>query len=104
MVQQSTRTLHHLTGIVCGLWMDDGNKGDEPMLEVDLLKVLSVQPDPARNEVFIINYVADSKNKVKQRLTFSRIDRARDIWVEMFTLLITMIREEKESKSLKAKR
>ncbi|CAJ1414762.1 unnamed protein product [Effrenium voratum] len=71
------------------------NKGGDPALEVDLLKVLSVQPDPARAEVFIINYV--EKNKVKQRLTFSRIDRARDIWVEMLTLLITMIREDKEA-------
>ena len=46
-------------------------------------QVLSVQPDPARSEVFIINYL--EKNKVKQRLTFSRIDRSRDIWVEMLT-------------------
>lgn len=73
------------------------NKGGNPEVEVELLKVLSVQPDPARSEVFIINYL--EKNKVKQRLTFSRIDRARDIWVEMLTLLITMIREDKESKS-----
>eukprot|EP00434_Breviolum_minutum_P009635 symbB.v1.2.008484.t1/scaffold535.1/size190655/4 len=73
------------------------NKGGNPEVEVELLKVLSVQPDPARSEVFIINYL--EKNKVKQRMTFSRIDRARDIWVEMLTLLITMIREEKEAKS-----
>ncbi|CAK9100157.1 unnamed protein product [Durusdinium trenchii] len=77
-------------------------KGDNPEVEVELLKVLSVQPDPARKEVFIINYL--EKNKVKQRLTFSRIDRSRDIWVEMLTLLITMIREEKESKPSPSKR
>ena len=29
--------------------------------------------------------------QVKQRLTFSRLDRARDVWVEMMTLLITRL-------------
>eukprot|EP00438_Fugacium_kawagutii_P015371 Skav225131 [mRNA] locus=scaffold1056:55793:56623:+ [translate_table: standard] len=61
------------------------NKGGNPEVEVELLKVLSVQPDPARSEVFIINYLEKNTLKVKQRLTFSRIDRARDIWVEMLT-------------------
>eukprot|EP00439_Symbiodinium_sp_Y106_P049654 s172_g6.t1 len=70
------------------------NKGEEPQVEVELLKVLSVQADPARDEVFIINYVEkNEKNKVKQRLTFSRLDRARDVWVEMMTLLITRLGE-----------
>jgi len=74
-------------------------KGGLPKDKVDLLRILSVQSDPARQEVFIINYV--DANKAKKRLTFCRIDRARDVWVEMLTLLITMIREEKESKPRK---
>lgn len=72
-------------------------KGAAPTTEIDLLKILSVQPDPGRPEYFILNYVDASK--VKKRMTFRRVDRARDVWVEMFTILITILREEKESKS-----
>eukprot|EP00933_Yihiella_yeosuensis_P050014 TRINITY_DN47778_c0_g1_i1.p1 TRINITY_DN47778_c0_g1~~TRINITY_DN47778_c0_g1_i1.p1 ORF type:complete len:366 (-),score=83.11 TRINITY_DN47778_c0_g1_i1:184-1281(-) len=71
-------------------------KGDSPTSEIPLLKVLSVQPDPARSEVFILNYV--DANKVKKRDVFRRVDRGRDVWVEMLTILITMVREEKEAK------
>lgn len=72
-------------------------KGSQPKIEVDLLKILSVQPDPGRPEVFVLSYM--DKEKGKKMLTFRRIDRSRDIWVEMFNLLITMIREEKVKKT-----
>ena len=45
------------------------NKGGNPEVEVELLKVLSVQPDPARSEVFIINYL--EKNKAGKTRVFS---------------------------------
>merc|ERR1719215_772003 len=64
--------------------------------EVDLLKVASVQPDPARPEVFVLVYV--DADKIKKRLQFRRIDRARDVWVEMLQLLIKQVHEERATK------
>eukprot|EP00931_Biecheleriopsis_adriatica_P085354 TRINITY_DN5973_c0_g2_i1.p1 TRINITY_DN5973_c0_g2~~TRINITY_DN5973_c0_g2_i1.p1 ORF type:complete len:355 (-),score=86.39 TRINITY_DN5973_c0_g2_i1:109-1173(-) len=74
-------------------------KGGTPKLEVPLLKIRSVQPDPGRQEVFIINYF--DKDKVKQRLTFCRVNRARDVWVEILTLLIKEVHEEKDKEASK---
>lgn len=76
-------------------------KGAKPTTEVDLLKILSVQPDPGRPEVFIINFV--DKGKTQQRLHFRRIDQSRDYWVEVLTCLIKTVRDEKEAvKKVKA--
>lgn len=81
-----------------GVW-----KGQEPFErgckgspEIDLLKVTGVQPDPGRTEVFVLNYL--DGHKVKKRLTFRRLDRARDVWVEMFQLLLKMMHEQKDQK------
>ena len=52
-----------------------------------MLKVQSVQADPTRTNVFVVNYF--DEHRVGQRLTFRRIDRARDVWVEMLQLVIT---------------
>lgn len=81
---------------VLGLYKDQHSyeKGQPAKSEVDLLRVLSVQPDPGRSEFFIVTYL--DRDKAKQRLTFRRIDRARDVWVEMFMILIRLIREQKD--------
>lgn len=81
-----------------GVWKDKGDfdRGSKANPEIDLLKIISVQPDPGRAEVFVLNYVDDSK--MKKRLTFRRIDRARDVWVDMFQLIIKMVHEQKELK------
>jgi len=64
-----------------------------PEVQVDLMKVQAVQPDPGRDEVFIITYF--DKRKVKQRLTFAHVDRPRSSWVDLLTTAIKLIREEK---------
>lgn len=76
-------------------------KNAKPVTEVDVLKILSVQPDPGRPEVFIVNFV--DKGKSQQRLAFRRIDQSRDYWVEVLTCLIKTVRDEKDAvKKVKA--
>lgn len=68
--------------------------------EVDLLKIQSVQPDPTRHHVFVINYYDDSR--VRQVYTFRRVDRNRDVWVEILHLLVAKAHEAR--KEMKANR
>eukprot|EP00931_Biecheleriopsis_adriatica_P085353 TRINITY_DN5973_c0_g1_i1.p1 TRINITY_DN5973_c0_g1~~TRINITY_DN5973_c0_g1_i1.p1 ORF type:complete len:357 (-),score=76.15 TRINITY_DN5973_c0_g1_i1:143-1213(-) len=77
----------------------DYHKGGTPKTEVTLRKIGSVQADPGRAEVFIITYY--DKEMVKQRLTFSRVDRSRDVWVEILTLLIKEVHDEKHKEASK---
>lgn len=81
-----------------GIWPDRNShdKGKSLTEEIDLLKVQSVQPDPSRDEVFIISYV--QLDKVKKRMTFARVDRSRDVWVEMLYLLIRKVRDDREAR------
>lgn len=71
-----------------GIWSDrhsfDSKKA--AFQEVDLLKIQSVQADPIRNHIFVINYYDESR--VQQSMHFRRVDRARDVWVEIFHLLV----------------
>mmetsp|Transcript_46774 Transcript_46774/g.84459 ORF Transcript_46774/g.84459 Transcript_46774/m.84459 type:complete len:342 (+) Transcript_46774:120-1145(+) len=70
-----------------------------PEVQVDLLKVQSVQADPGRDDVFIINYV--DQKKVQRRLTFARVDRPRNSWVDLLKNAITFIREDKDTRRKK---
>mmetsp|Transcript_88739 Transcript_88739/g.198405 ORF Transcript_88739/g.198405 Transcript_88739/m.198405 type:complete len:323 (-) Transcript_88739:7-975(-) len=81
-----------------GIWkaQDTFEKGTRGNPEIDLFRVTSVTPDPSRAEVFIMCYL--DERKVKKRLTFRRLDRARDVWVEMFGLLMKMLHEQREKK------
>lgn len=82
-----------------GIWKSEAEyeKDIAPDMEIDLMKISSVLPDPApkRNEVFVIQYV---KDQMKERLTLRRIDRARDVWVEMLVVLIKTLHEQKEER------
>jgi len=70
---------------------------DKPsMQEVELLRVSAVAPDPGRPEVFNISYVA--KDKTQTKAMFQRIDRGRDVWVELLQILVTKVHEDYESK------
>jgi len=84
-----------------GIWehKEKQERGESPELDVNLLKVLSIAPDPSRPEVFTLAYVDDAK--IRQRLTFKRLDRNRDVWVEMLRVLIEMIRKDKDHKRRK---
>lgn len=75
----------------------ESSRSTKPSQEVDVLKILSVQEDPGRSDVFIVNYMTN--NKVKERLSFQRLDLPAQTWVELLTKLIKLVREERESKS-----
>lgn len=68
---------------------------EKPEMVIDVRKVLNVIPDPGRSDVFTLDYV--DANKLKKKLTFRRIDRTRDVWVEVLHLLIKLVREAKKS-------
>lgn len=77
------------------------DKKQAPAEEVDLLKVKSIQGDPARGNVFTVNYF--DSNRVVHTMSFRRIDRAREVWIEMLQLLIKKVHaENKEKKDKKA--
>mmetsp|Transcript_105260 Transcript_105260/g.193019 ORF Transcript_105260/g.193019 Transcript_105260/m.193019 type:complete len:346 (-) Transcript_105260:50-1087(-) len=65
------------------IWRDkhDFDQQKSAVLEIDLLKIQSVQADPNRDEIFVITYYDESR--VQQTATFRRMDRARDVWVEI---------------------
>lgn len=67
----------------------------KPQEEIDLLKILSVQPDPAKSEVFFIIYMP--KRNEKRRLAFERVDRSRDLWVELLSVLVDKVRVLKDA-------
>lgn len=71
-----------------GIWQDkkDFAARKHAPTEIDLLKIQGVQADPVRLNVFVINYYDESR--VRQTISFRRIDRARDVWVEILHLLV----------------
>lgn len=71
-----------------------------PIFEIELLKVESITPDPSRHHVFIINYFDD--NRLRKSMGFRRVDRARDVWVELLHLLVQKARATKAESKLKA--
>lgn len=72
------------------------NQGVEPILEIDLMKIVSVQEDPSRSDYFYINYV-DAHSKSRERVLFQQVDMAAASWVEITTKIITLIREERDA-------
>jgi len=77
------------------------NEGAEPSDTVDLLRMSAVYPDPGRPEIFAINYVNSSKKQDK--VTLKRVDRSRDVWVELLQLLVTKVHEERREQKSKKK-
>jgi len=65
------------------------DKQERPLAEAELLRIRSVQPDPARTNTFKVHYI--DKNRINQHFAFQRIDRSRDVWVEMLQLLIKQV-------------
>lgn len=76
-----------------GIWIDKDSflSGQHPITEVDLMRIQSVQADPSRHHVFVINYFDGSR--VRRILTFRRVDRARDVWVEIIRLTVQQARD-----------
>jgi len=78
-----------------GFWKDPADFGRAGDVEVDLMRISSVQEDPGRSEVFVVSYL--DANRVESRILFRRTDRARDVWVHLLTMLISAVREVAQS-------
>mmetsp|Transcript_6423 Transcript_6423/g.14050 ORF Transcript_6423/g.14050 Transcript_6423/m.14050 type:complete len:344 (+) Transcript_6423:148-1179(+) len=79
-----------------GLWSDekDFQSRRSGMLEVDMLKIQSIQPDSVRNKVFIVNYFDDSR--ILQKLTIRSVDTNRDVWVEILSRLVGIAHDQRK--------
>merc|ERR1719487_2485733 len=86
---------------VLGIWSDkhDFDMKRHAIQEIDLLRIQSVQADPTRHHVFVLNYFDDSR--VRQACTFRRMDRARDVWVEIVHLLVQKVHDKRKEKSVR---
>jgi len=84
-------------GLAMGIWKDQRDFADRksPVQEIALLKILSIQADPQRNHVFVVNCYDQSR--VRQSLMFRRVDRNRDVWVEILHLLVMKARAQEET-------
>jgi len=78
-----------------GIWRGQRDFADKtPTLqEVSLLKIQSIQEDPKRSHVFVINFF-NQRSHVRETLTFRSIDRSRDVWVEILHVLVLKAREQ----------
>lgn len=73
---------------------------DKPPKEcIEMLRISAVSPDPKRSDVFMLKYL--DKDKHPQTATFNRVDRGRDVWVEMLHILVTKIHEDYKQKKQK---
>lgn len=80
-----------------GVWANDREYANAvaPRIQVDLLKIKSVQSDPERPNVFQLNYFDDAR--IARRLVFRRIDRPRDVWVELLQRIISRTHQLRKS-------
>lgn len=82
----------------------DPEKGHKPAKEIDLMRIASVQPDPHHHDGFVIFYGVDPRTQRKDSITFKRVDRPRDVWVEMLSMQIKIAREERSQHKPKNRR
>lgn len=83
---------------ILGIWKDkkDFLSKKPAQQEIDLLKVETVKGDPTRHHVFVVNAFDSARNR--RSLTFRRVDRARDVWVEILHLLVLKARAAKKAR------
>lgn len=79
---------------VMGIWRNqhDFLQKERPVQEVQLLKIQGIQADKKRNDVFIVHHFDESR--ARQKLTFQRVDRNRDVWVEILHIVTMKAREQ----------
>lgn len=88
--------------LMLGIWNQKSDLEHRlpPTEEVDLLKVEGIQADPQRTDVFVISHF--DKNRVPKKMFLRRVDRARDVWVDMLLMLVRKSREAKDAKKEKS--
>jgi len=69
--------------------------------DIDLLKITSIAADPSRPEVFVVNHI--DEHKTRASVKFNRVDRSRDVWVEMLQLLVMKVHAEHKEKKKEKK-
>lgn len=74
----------------------DFDKQCAPIKEVEISRICSVQPDQSRTNVFNVNYY--DEYRVQHQLCFRRVDRNRDVWVELLQLLVKQVNAERKAK------
>lgn len=86
-----------------GIWHNEKDFGDgsRPNIVIDMTRIESVQADPTRHHVFVINYFNEQRSR--KSISFRRSDRARDVWVEILHLAITKVRELKNAENTRKK-
>lgn len=84
-----------------GLWHDKEDFLDKqpPFETIELMRIQSIQADADRHHIFDINYYDEAR--VFQTVAFRRVDRARDVWVEILRLMIQKVRYAKEKRQQK---
>merc|ERR1719277_1996777 len=84
-----------------GIWSTEHEfkRGGNPTETISILRVMSIQPETQRPEVFLVNFMITRTQK--QRLVFERIDRSRNLWVEMLMLLTELVHQERIEKRKK---
>jgi hypothetical protein len=83
---------------ILGLWNEqkDYESHQTAIEQIDVLRIQSVQADPIRNHVFRIYFF--DQWKVHQSMTFRRVDKPRDVWVECLLLLVTQVRKDRDAR------
>lgn len=79
-------------GFKIGIWKDEAgfHSGKDAWLEVDVVRIAGIKPDPGRPEVFFIYYI--DEKRVRQNVVLRRVDRTREVWVRMLTMFISDVR------------
>jgi len=72
---------------------EEGHDGRPPKFEINVLRIVGVQPDPRSPKGFIINAIQADKSKLMMQLIAT--DRSRDVWVELLSRIIDRIRQQK---------
>jgi len=86
-----------------GVWLDRESfeKGMDAFESINLLRVVAVQAEPSRSDMFIVVYMLTRTQK--QRLVCQRLDRSREVWVEMLKVVVQFVHEMR-AKRLKHKK
>jgi len=72
---------------------EEGKDGRPPKVEISLLRIVGVQPDPRVPKGFLVNHV--TKDKSRHQEQFSATERSRDVWVELLSAIIERVRKER---------
>jgi len=83
-----------------GVWDSEESfkKGGDAQEKINLLRVVSVQAEPSRTDVFTILFMVTRTQR--QKLVLERIDRSRDVWVEMLKVLVSYIHSRRARRLL----